>query len=279
MTWGIVTDSSSDLRASDLKDKSIGLEVVPLSIVVDQCEITDDDNVDLNQLLQLLKHSKTGSSSACPSPEAFRQAFIKYDNIIAVTMTGALSGTYSSACTAKDMVLEEFPDKNIFIIDSRSTAGALAMTVKYTAEIIKENISFSEVCDKAKAFCDNLHLVFTLSCYDNLVKAGRMNSFTGIVASCLGIRAVSVATEKGEIVVAKKARGELRAYEAMMDIMAENNGAKEHGVSICHCKNYEGAVKCKQLIKSRFGITNITILDCKALTSFYAMPGGIILAY
>ena len=127
MTWNIVADSSCDLKASDIQSQQLHFEVVPLKIIIGEDEYIDDGNLSIPQLLQDMDACKTGSSTACPSPEDFKRAFETADCTVCVTISGQLSGTYNAALLGRSMVLEEYPDKQICIIDSKSTAGAMVL--------------------------------------------------------------------------------------------------------------------------------------------------------
>src|SRR5699024_11526063 len=71
-------------------------------------------------LCRSLYEKSAPSKSSCPSPDAFLRAYQGADNIIVITITGALSGSHNSAQIAKQMLLEEHPNVNIHVIDSRS---------------------------------------------------------------------------------------------------------------------------------------------------------------
>ncbi|MEG0091304.1 MAG: DegV family protein, partial [Oscillospiraceae bacterium] len=209
----------------------------------------------------------------------FYQSFMKAENTLCFTMTGTLSGTNNCAQVAKKMVQETHPEKNIHVIDTHATAGIMTLLARKTDELIKENLTFQELTKQLDEYCASLHLVFTLAQFDNLVKSGRMNAIAGAIASHLGIRAVAVNSPKGEIEVVKKVRGEEKAMAAMVEIMCETKEMKGKPVAISQCQNKEGAEFVKKLIREKCGTNDITIYECKALTTFYAMEKGLIISY
>ncbi|MEG1050145.1 MAG: DegV family protein, partial [Oscillospiraceae bacterium] len=142
-----------------------------------------------------------------------------------------------------------------------------------------ENLPFEEVVKQIDEYGASLHLVFTLAQFDNLVKTGRMNAIAGAIASHLGIRAVAVNSPKGEIEVVRKVRGEEKALAAMVDIMCQTKEMKGKPVVISQCQNKSGAELVKKLIKEKCDTSDITIYDCKALTTFYAMEKGLLISY
>lgn len=279
MSWSIVSDSSIDMRSADFTNKEIKFITVPLKIVIGDKEYIDDESPDINNLLSDMKASKKASSSACPSPEMFAEAFRQSDNTICISMTSGLSGTYNSACIARDMVKEEFPEKNIYVIDTKATAGVMVLAVRMAEKLIEAGDNFKAICEKLDEYVKTLHITFTLSCFDNLVKAGRMSSFAGLLATKLGIHAVAKNSSEGKIEVIKKTRGEDRAMDSIVEFMGETKDMKDLPVVISHCNNETGAKKLADLIKTRLLTSDITILTCKALTTFYAMEKGLLIGF
>ena len=277
MEWNIVVDSSCDLL-SDYSDEQIGLDIVPLTIVVGEKYFRDDENVNTKDLLRAMKQEKRASSSACPSPRDFYSCFVKAENSICITMTGDLSGTYNAARLGAEMAKEEFPDKNIFVLDSKATAGKMVLLKNKAIRLIKSGMEFDDVCRALEEYNRETHLVFALGGYDNLVKTGRMSRLAGVMATHLGIRAVAVATD-GQVDVVRKPRGERNAIDAMIEIMRANKDMAGKPVVISHCNNPVGAREMKLAISQRLKTDDVTILDCRGLTTFYTMEKGLIVGY
>ena len=278
MNWGIVVDSGSDMLAGFLGLDGIGFESAPLKIITDEKEFVDDENIDIEELLDAMKKSSK-SSSACPNVDEFKAAMEKYDNVMCITITGALSGSYNAACVAREMVLEEHPEKNIKVIDSRSAAGVMELTVRYAVKLINQGLSFDEVAEKAEKYCRERKIAIALSTYDNLIKNGKMSHIAGLVASTLGIRAVSVFNEDGEIIAKHKVRGEEKALCAMTGMALTEGGLDSKDIIITHCRNEAGVEKLIAKLREKWNINSITVRETRGLVTYYAMPGGIVLSY
>ena len=93
----IVSDSSSDLLKLDNAD----FDFSPMKILTDEREFVDDRNLDVNEMATYLENYKGKSRTSCPNPSDWLEAFGDADDIICVTITSALSGSYNSACVAK----------------------------------------------------------------------------------------------------------------------------------------------------------------------------------
>ncbi len=279
MTWNIVADSSCDLKSSDIQSQQLHFEVVPLKIIIGEDEYIDDGNLSIPQLLRDMDACKTGSSTACPSPEDFKRAFETADCTICVTISSQLSGTYNAAVLGRDMVLEEYPDKQICVIDSKGASGMLALIVLRAQQLIEAGKDFEEVCAALREYQASLRIAFTLSNFGNLIKAGRMSPFIGSVLTGLGIHVIADATPQGTIHVAGKARGESKTIKHIVHMMAEAKDVTGLPVLIAHCENLAGAMKLKQAILAELPVADVTLLNCKGLCTFYAMEKGLIVSY
>ncbi len=279
MKWKIVADSSCDLRPHMMEEEGIGFGVAPLKIIVGDTEYVDDENLDLPKMLEHMKQHKGASSSACPSPDEFLSEFEEGDNIIAIIMTSALSGTYNCAVNAQKLAKERWPEKNIHVIDTRSTATTMVMMIKKVKELIKSGLSFQEVCDAADAYLKTIGFLFALGSYDNLIKSGRMSKIAGIVATTLNIRAVATATSEGTIEVIEKPRGESGAIKKIIALMKAKGTVGDKPVLITHCFNENGANTLKAAIEQEFSGVDVEIYHARGLVSYYSNIGALLLSF
>lgn len=278
--WQIVADSSCDLFDGALDKDNIAFSTVPLKIIIGDKEYIDCEGTDPHEMLREMKAYKGPSSSACPSPEEFAEQFRKADISFAVTMTSGLSGTYNSAVQAKNMVLEEFPDKKIHVIDTKSTSGSLVLTARKIISLIEEGLSFEEIVPIADEYGANSKILFSLTGFDNLIKNGRMSRIAGIIATTLHIRPIGL-NPGGVIEIVDKPRGAKKAIERMAVLMEKYGYKKGNPIVISHCNNLDGAKLLIELIKERYGAlqSDFTVLKCACLTTYYAGDQGVLLTF
>ena len=279
MTWNIVCDSSGDMLPAELVPGKVFLKVAPLTLRVGDKEYVDDESLKVPEFLAAMAAEKGPSGTACPSPDAFAQAFSSADCSLCFAISGNLSGTYNAACLARDMVLEEHPEKKIHVVDTCSTSGSLYLLTELAVELIESGMDFEEICKRLDQERDDQRTVFTLQCFDNLVKNGRMKPLLGTILEGLGIHVIADATPVGTIRVVDKARGEKRAYRHMVEYMAKEKDCTDRHVIIAHCQNPEGAAKLKEAILAALPVKKVTFLECRGLTTFYAMEKGLIVVY
>lgn len=281
MTWSIVADSSCDLPESAFDSPCAQFVSAPLRILVGAQEFVDNDDLKVPDLLMAMREEKSASSSACPSPEAFAQAFRQSDCSICFTISSALSGTYNAAMMAREMVLEENPEKKICVIDTKCTAGSLVILIQKAQALLEENpdIDPEDLFAQLRVLNASSRIVFTLECYDNLVKNGRMRPLVGNLLKSLGIRIVAIANSLGEIEVVGKARGEAKAYQTLVRQMAAMKDCTGAKVVISHCQNPVGAARLQALILETLPVDDVAVYSCRGLTSYYAMENGLIIGF
>lgn len=270
----IVADSSADLTSFTGTD----FASAPLKIITSQNEYVDDKNLDVEGMVnELIKYSGK-SSTACPSPIDWLKAFGESKYIFCITITSALSGSHNAACIAKVDYEEQHPDRKVFVIDSLSTGPEMQLIIEKINSYIKENKSFEEICNLITPYTKKTALIFMLESMRNLANNGRVSPITAKAAGLLGIRVVGKASDKGQLEVLEKSRGEKKALISILSCM-KKAGFKGGKVKIGHCLNIDGAEKLKSLISEEFKNTLIEIYNCRGLCSFYAEKGGLLVGF
>ena len=118
MKFRIAMDSAGELTEA-MKGRKDEYVLVPLTIMIGQEEIVDDGSMDQMTLVEKIAASPDCPKTACPSPEAFYQAFdCEADHIYGITISSELSGSYQSAEIARKMYMEDHPDARIHVFNS-----------------------------------------------------------------------------------------------------------------------------------------------------------------
>lgn len=268
----IVTDSSSDI----LSLSGIPFSSAPLRIITSENEYTDDKSLDVSRMAAELLHYKGKSSTACPSVGDWLSAFGNAEFIFCITITSGLSGSFNSACIAKEEYEQENPGRRVFILDSLSAGPEMGLLIKKLRELILSGLEFDEICEKIILHREKTHLFFMLESMRNLANNGRVSHLAAKAAGLLGIRVVGCASEKGTLELLDKCRGEKKALSAMLrhTIELKNKIARAR---IGHCDNSAAAEALSAMISAEFPDAEIEIYDLRGLCSFYAENGGLLL--
>ncbi len=277
MKFQIVVDSSCDLKNDYIIDDEIGFKVIPLTINVNGKEFYDDDNVDAQEVLRAMHEYSGKSTTSCPPPGAFLEAFERAENTICINITSKLSGSYNSALQAKKIAAES--GHNVHVIDSKLVCGAMILIVDKAYELMKQDLSFEEITKQLDEYTKELHLLFVLQKFDNFVKSGRMNKLSGVLASILFIKPLCVADD-GEIKILEKIRTAKSAFKRLVDVIADKiNDFSNRKCIISHCQDEELALDIKDKIKEKYNFKDVIIVKMKALCSYYALEKGIIVCF
>lgn len=278
MSYKIIGDSCTDLPESLKKDEHFKL--IPLTLIVDDVSIVDNENFDQQDFLRRVKESPNSPKSACPSPDDYMKEFDYDGDIYVITLSSNLSGSYNSAELAKRLYLEDHPDKKIEIIDSRSASVGQTLIALKIKELYETGHYFEAVTEKIRAFRDGLKTKFVLESLETLRKNGRLTNLQAIICSALNIKPVMGATPEGTICKLDQARGIVKALLAMAKAIEQDViKPQERILAIAHCNNFERAVYIKDEILKRVPFKDTLIVDTAGVSSMYANEGGIIASY
>ena len=279
MTWAIVADSSCNLKGYEPSTPQTVYASAPLKINVGTTEYADDDTLDIQAFIQDMTSTSAATSSACPSVGEWAELLRSAENVIAIPISTGLSGSYDAASTACDMVMAE-GGHNIHLLDSRAAGAKLEYLVVLIDRYLTYNpeATFEEVCNYADSIEDHSQVLYSLSTYDNLVKAGRFPKLAGLVANKLNIRMLGSATDQGTMTILGPSRGEKKSLAKILSAM-EDDGFDGGDVFIDHVNNETGAQKLADMITTAHPTTTCHIMPCRALCSYYAELNGLIIGY
>ncbi|NQH33731.1 DegV family protein [Streptococcus suis] len=276
--WKIVADSGCDYRQLAQLAPDTEFVSVPLSIQIGDQTFVDDASLDIDQMVSVMQSTSEAATSACPSTQAYEEAFAGAENVIVVTITGGLSGSFNAARVARDMYLEEHPHVNIHLIDSLSAGGEMDLLVDEINRLIGTGLEFSELVDAITAYQERSKLLFVLAKVDNLVKNGRLSKLVGAVVGLLNIRMVGEASSEGKLELLQKARGHKKSVTAAWEEM-KKAGYKGGRIIMAHRNNDKFFQQFSDLVKETYPEARIEEVATSGLCSFYAEEGGLLMGY
>lgn len=278
MKMKIVADSCCD--TNDKVVEKTNVKIVPLTIQIEERPYRDDEDLDTNDLLLAMKNSPEAPKTACPSPQDFIDQFMGEESVFVVTLSSALSGTYKSAMTAKNIFLEEFGDKVIHVFDSFSASVGETLISLKIAELIQKGLKETEIVDKVNSYIGGMKTFFTLKTLDNLVKTGRISPLVAKVSSILSVRPIMEGTSEGEIKTYEKVIGAKRAFKRFVEIIGEQGLYLDDRVlGIAHCNALDKALAFKEEVIKKYSFKDIVIVKTAGISTVYANEGGLIIAF
>ena len=270
----IVADSSCDL----FRLKHTEFETAPMKIITAEREFIDDTSLDVDGMANYLYQFKGKSKSSCPNTTDWLEAFGDADEIYCVTITSGLSGSYNSACAAKQIYESENEGKRVHVFDTLSAGPEITLIIEKIEECIDKDMSFEDICDCVTAYMKKTGLVFMLKSLKTFANNGRVSPIVAKLVGIAGICIVGKASDEGTLEPMHKPRGERRALETLVGCL-EKEGFKTGKISIGHCQNESAAEQLKELILAKFKTVQIEIHKFRGLCSFYAEKGGVLVGF
>lgn len=273
-TIKIVADSSANISAL----KTVAFSAAPLKIHTDEREFTDTESLDLQDMMAYFDTYKGTSKTSCPNPSDWLAAFGDAEDVVCVTITSGLSGSYNAACAAKALYEAEHPDRRVCVIDSLSAGPEPALIIEKLAEWIVEGVPYEQLGAMAESYKASTGLLFVLASLKNFAANGRVSPAVAKIVGFLGVRIVGQASDVGDLQPLKKCRGEERSLETVVELLKEQ-GLCNGRVRIAHCQNEKAAKQLTEKIRREFPLARVEIEECRGLCSYYAERGGLLVGF
>ncbi len=267
----IVADSSCDMWELN----GVDFAVAPITISTDNKHYVDNQELDVHLMSEELAKYKGVSHTACPSVGSWLDCYEGYDEVFVVTLTGAMSGTYNSAMTAKGIYEEENENVKVHVFDSLSTGPEMRLLIEKLKEMIEEDLPFEEIVEKGQDYLNHSRLFFALKSLHNFAMNGRVSK---TVASAIGVLNISIfatASEEGTIQQISKCRGEKKVVKSMIEHL-ENAGYHGGKVRISHADNLKLAHSVRDKILELYPHADIIVYPMGGLCTYYAEKGGLL---
>ena len=254
------------------------LDIVPMKVITDEREFVDDIMLDVEGMVEFLYKYNGRSKSSCPNTSDWLDAFGDADEIFCVTITSALSGSYNSACAAKQIYESENEGRRVHVFDSLSAGPEISLAVEKIEECIRKGMAFEEICSAVDDYMSKTGLAFLLKSLKNFANNGRVSPIVAKLVGIAGVCIVGKASDEGTLEPIHKCRGEYRSFERLVEHL-EASGYNSGKISIAHCQNDEGAQVLKMMMLEKFKNAKIEIHRCRGLCSFYAEKGGLLIGF
>lgn len=218
--YQIITDGSCDLGKE--RSEQLGIKVVPFYVSIDGNEYKKEiEEMGIREFYQfMVDNPKSFPKSSLPSVQDYVDVFKPLATagipIICICITTKFSGSYNSAINAKEIVLEEYPDAAIAVIDCIGNTVFQGILVIEAVKMQRAGFSYQEVIDKIEETKSTGRIFFTVGNMDYLVHGGRVGKLMGLAAGTLGIRPL-IELKEGEIFPAGIARGRKKSMAKVLE--------------------------------------------------------------
>lgn len=229
MAVRIVTDSTADIPLEQAH--ALGITVVPLTVFFGEEAYLDGVELDNASFYAKLENSNTLPRTSQPSPTAFQQAYMRLidegaDAIIAVLISAKLSGTFQSACTARDTLPDDLRKIPIEMIDSESASLVMGMSIMKAAEEAQQGLELAEIKANLLDRLSRTRVFFVLATLEYLKRGGRISGTQALLGNMLSIKPI-LTFKNGAIVLLERPRTRGKAYARIAQMVGEFKNPEE----------------------------------------------------
>jgi len=261
MSYQIVTDSCVDLP--DSLAKELELEVLPLKVTVrakEYANYLDNREIDPKVFYDLLRAQNTASTAQL-NPNDFVEVFTPYlkegKDILHLSFSSALSGSYNSALVAQKTLREEFKDRKIEIVDTLAASMGEGLLVTLAAKYKQSGKTLEEVKEYVEEIKLSVCHLFTVSDLGHLRRGGRLSASSLFLGNMLSIKPLLHVNLQGQLKVYGKARGRFKSLNSLVSRMVDTyDQDKNDFIYISHGDCLEDAIYVRDQIKEKLGLVD-----------------------
>lgn len=273
----VVTDSTADIPME--LARALGITIVPLTVFFGDEAYLDGIELDNEGFYRKLQASKELPRTSQPSPASFQEAYTRLvdegaDAILSVHLSSKLSGTYQSACAARDSLPENLRHVPIEVIDSKSISVGMSRATIQAAEEARQGLGLDEIKAHTLDRLSRSHILAVLDTLEYLKRGGRIGGARAMLGNMLSVKLI-VSLKDGEVVPVEQPRTRNKAYTRVAQLLAEK-GKIEH-VSIAE-SNDEVGHQLAEVIKTTY-TGDLPIYRLGAVLGTHTGPGTAAIAY
>lgn len=287
MNFEIVTDSSSNLVEEMIDD--FGLHVLPLTFMVDgEDEVYQSylkgEHTDLSQFYTMMREGKvfkTSLPNLADTEQLMRGLLEQGRDVLYLGFSSGLSGTYEAVELLVGQLAGEFPDRTVLSVDTLAASGGEGLLVWHAVQRARAGAAIEEVRDWVEANKLKLAHWFTVDDLMFLFRGGRVSKTSAWAGTMLNIKPVMHVDDEGHLIPLEKVRGRKKSLKALVDHMEQTatSPVADQTVFISHGDCIEDAEYVADLVRERFGVTDILINYVDPVIGAHSGPGTMALFF
>ena len=249
----ILVDSTADFTNEQLKQNN--LTYIPMHINWDDTEYISGVTIQSEEFYERLEASSSFPKTSQPSPQSFVEEFEKVkeekDEMICILLSSALSGTYQSACLAKQMVDYD----SIYVIDSKTATAGIQLLVEEAMKMVDAGMSCEEIVAHIEELKSRVMIYASVDTLEYLKRGGRISKAVASIGEIAKVKPLIHLNEAGEIVAISKSIGfkKVTAKIAEYSLDADPN----YSILSLYTKGTKNMEKLEEKVKEN----NVNITD------------------
>jgi DegV family protein with EDD domain len=261
--YKIITDFCSDLTL-EMAEK-LDVEIIPMEVVFDGEAPVSGFDIEVSEFYAKLRAKQSAQTSAA-NLDSFINTFEKYlaegQDIIYIGIAAGLSCTFASAKLAASELSEKYPERKIYLVNSRSGSIGEGLIVHFAAQKKAEGLTARENYNYLKNLVKNFHSEFTLNDLFFLKRGGRLSTATAVIGSVLALKPLITLNEAEKLEVSGKARGRKNALLSLVKSLETLvDDPTESVIAIGHSDCLEDAINLEMMIRAKWDVKDIILAD------------------
>ena len=287
MAIKIYADAGSNLFSGIIKKRNADITIVNMSLTIDekiyQCY---EDKIDVDQFSHSFyekmregRNINTSQITPYTYEEAFKKDIEEGNQIICFVMAKGISGTYNSACIARDNINKAQGKEMVYIVDSATAGFGEGLQALHAYELVQKGMNFKDICYECEKFKFQVRSEFTVGDIKYLIKKGRVSALLAKFINFLRIKFILKGSNKSKIEVAGKVSGRKMALKRLAETcIAKIRHPEKQTVYISHCDAYDDALSLKNNLLEH-GIKNVEIYFYDLITGAHIGPDSLAIFY
>ncbi len=244
----ILVDSSADLTLDELKEKNI--ELNPLNITIGETSYRDLIDISANELYELMLDGEEMPKTSQPSPQSYLDIFEdvkeKGDQMLVLTLSSSLSGTYQTANMVKDMVDYD----EIYILDTLSATVGVNFLAEHAAKRRDEGADVHTIMSELEEIKPRIVVDVAVDTLEYLCRGGRVSKAAAAVGELASIKPLITVTTAGHVVVTSKAMGRNKAIATIIKTAQDLGIDENFPVYSMYAYSTDNTEKCEEKLEA-----------------------------
>ena len=279
--YQIITDSACDLPADLLQN--LNVEKVSLSVLFRGENRPDSVDTGIKEFYDGLRAGDVATTSAV-NPESWKSviepSFRAGKDALVLAFSSGLSTTYQSAVIAAQELMEQYPDRKAYVVDTLCASLGEGLLVWYACRNRDGGMTLEELHTWVEENKPHICQWYTVDDQMYLKRGGRVSAATAMVGTMLQIKPILHVDEEGHLINRAKSRGRKASLEALAEkLRTSGAGYDNRFVTISHGDCLEDAQYLAKILKERCGVEEVLISYVGAVIGSHAGPGTVALFF
>ena len=253
----LISDTSCDLNPATIAKYNI--QLVPFYVSFDQVEYYKEIvELPIKAFYERMRSEKIFPKTSLPSINDYYETFKPFieqgKSVICVCLSGFFSGSYNSAVNARELILENYPNAEIEIINSLNATGGQGLIVTEIARMIEASIDFKTILTIIPQLIEKSRIFFYVDVLDYLEHGGRIGKASALLGTMLNVKPI-LYLQDGQLFPVSKVRGKKKAVAKILDLAKEYVGDEgaNYNYIVGHADTEDDATKISQEFTESLG--------------------------